>query len=585
METSPQALYDRSRAAFRKGDLREAALFADQLVLATGESSQAMAWAARIRLAGRDWSGALAIVLQAIKKEPTSELHGLLGQTQVGLGEDELAEAAFSEASRLQPDYAPWKYQRALVLLRLQRDFEAMDLLRQGAAITPNANCLFRLAELELNYSDPTASLAAAERALTMEPSDAMGHTVAASGLQDLGREAEADAHWESARSLAKPDSEQVDLIRARYFVQRGDMDKGAAILEDLIDRYPDRPAAYARLAANKKFNSEDLKLVDKMTDLTESGQLADADRMQIEYSLGKAHDDLGQYESAMSHFNRANRLARRSIEERGGFNRDEFSDIIAIRKHVLCAESVAKLRRIGNPTEMPVFVMGMMRSGTTLAERILASHPAVQGAGEQSLWINADHRLTDFRAHRLNELLVHETSALYMRLLARYANGADRVVDKQPGNLILAGILHIAFPNAKIVYMRRNPVDNAISIWNTHIRTTTPFVNDKSNIVYAFKQYDDLFGHWKQVIPADRLLEVSYEGLILDRENTTRRILEFCGLPWSDSCLEPEKHKGLVTTPSVWQVRQSVYRTSVDRWRNYEPWLDEFRELLQGES
>jgi len=172
------------------------------------------------------------------------------------------------------------------------------------------------------------------------------------------------------------------------------------------------------------------------------------------------------------------------------------------------------------------------------------------------------------------------------LRLLKGFAkDGAKRVVDKQPGNLILAGALHIAYPNARIIHMKRHPVDTAVSIWTTHIRTSTRFVNHKGNIAFAFHEHDRLMQHWRETIPSDRFLDVSYESLISDRERTTRQMLEFCGLTWSDSCLEPEKNKKLVITPSLWQVRQPVYRTSIDRWKNYEPWLGEFGQLLESTS
>jgi hypothetical protein len=203
-----------------------------------------------------------------------------------------------------------------------------------------------------------------------------------------------------------------------------------------------------------------------------------------------------------------------------------------------------------------------------------------VAGAGEQKFWIGLDAKLVDYENRRLRKEVLREAAATYMRLLSRYRAGAMRVVDKQPGNLLLAGALHIAFPDARIIYMRRDPLDNAISIWNTNIQTSTSFVHDKGNLVFALQRYDDLMRHWAEVLPSDRFMTLSYESLVVDQEASTRKVLEFCGLPWSDACLTPEKGQGRVITPSLWQVRQPVYRTSIGRWRNYEPWLGEFRQL-----
>jgi hypothetical protein len=160
----------------------------------------------------------------------------------------------------------------------------------------------------------------------------------------------------------------------------------------------------------------------------------------------------------------------------------------------------------------------------------------------------------------------------------------ASRVVDKQPGNLLLAGALHLAFPNARIIYMRRDLLDNAISIWNTNIQTPVPFMHDKGNLAFAIQQHDKLMKHWQSVLPSDRFMVLPYESLVEKQELWTGRMLEFCGLPWDDACLTPEKSTAKVLTPSSWQVRQPVYRTSVGRWRNYEPWLGDFDVLRDSQ-
>jgi len=221
-----------------------------------------------------------------------------------------------------------------------------------------------------------------------------------------------------------------------------------------------------------------------------------------------------------------------------------------------------------------------MMRSGTTLMEQILARHPLVAGAGEQKFWIGLDAKLIDFDERRVRNELLGDAAATYQRLLARYGAGAERVVDKQPGNLLLAGLLHMAFPEARIIYMVRHPLDNAISIWNTNIQTSTSFVHNKGNLAFAIRQYEELMRHWVEVLPADRFMTLSYESLVMDQEVNTRKVLEFCRLPWDDGCLSPEKSQGRVVTPSLWQVRQPVYNTSIGRWKNYEPWLGELRQL-----
>ncbi len=153
--------------------------------------------------------------------------------------------------------------------------------------------------------------------------------------------------------------------------------------------------------------------------------------------------------------------------------------------------------------------------------------------------------------------------------------------MDKLPMNYILLGLLRLALPNAKVIHVQRHPVDTCLSIYTTPNRTKIEWCNDKGNIVYAYREYLRLMEHWSVVLPSNFVHTVRYEDLVVDQEAATRRMIDFCGLGWEDSCLSPEKNERSVLTPSVWQVRQPVYKNSLERWRNYEPWLGEFRELL----
>ena len=301
---------------------------------------------------------------------------------------------------------------------------------------------------------------------------------------------------------------------------------------------------------------------------------------MNLEYALGKSFDDLGRYEEAMIHFDRANAIGLQTITARGGLDRAKYADDIQTRKEIFSRSNLGRASGTGIYDETPIFVVGMIRSGTTLLEHILGRHPLVSGAGEQNFWIGLESKLIDFDNRRLRDRVLSEAATTYMRLLDRYRGSARRVVDKQPGNLLLAGALHVAFPEARIVYMHRDPLDNAISIWNTNVQTSVPFVHDKGNLAFAMRQHDGLMHHWEEVLPTDRFMTLSYESLVIDQEACTRKVLEFCGLPWTDACLSPEKSKGRVVTPSLWQVRQPVYRTSIGRWKNYEPWLGELVQL-----
>jgi hypothetical protein len=209
--------------------------------------------------------------------------------------------------------------------------------------------------------------------------------------------------------------------------------------------------------------------------------------------------------------------------------------------------------------------------------EQIVSSHPSVAAGGELTFW-------SDQRAMAVATDAVSRLGADYLALLRRIGPNAGRVTDKNPFNFLHLGAIGRALPGARFIHVRRDPIDTCLSIYFTRFATSQPFAYDRSDLVFYYRQYERLIAHWRALLPGERLLEIDYESLIADRESLTRRMIAFCGLPWDDACLAPESNRRLVRTASVWQARQPVYRTSVERWRRYEPWLGELRQLRTSE-
>jgi len=581
----PQALFGQSMSAFQKGDFATAIEFGNRLLKVSGEAAPAVVWAVRLRLESKKWDEAIEIGSRRMDQSPG--LCGLVGHAYEGLGDLEAAQRHFERACSEQPENSAWWMHNASTLSRLHRDFESMEALQRAVELSqsPDPEALLILAAQELGFGYPARAIETVERALALKPRIEGGHALVARSLMAMGEFAEAEKRWYLAVQ-AEPRNASLPLQRAIALVRHGQFDLGIEALKKMLDVQPRFVPALVQIVTAKRFTEDDRPLIDRMAAILEDESISNEDRIALRYALGKAHDNLKEYESAMLHFDAGNLIQYQAIEATGGFDREGYTANMSLRIKVYDRETTEKAAPNGNPTEGPIFVLGVIRSGTTLAEQILSAHPEVAGAGELNFWINSDLRLMDYQRESLNLVTLREAAEAYLRLLKGFAkDGAKRVVDKQPGNLILAGALHIAYPNARIIHMKRHPVDTAVSIWTTHIRTSTRFVNHKGNIAFAFHEHDRLMQHWRETIPSDRFLDVSYESLISDRERTTRQMLEFCGLTWSDSCLEPEKNKKLVITPSLWQVRQPVYRTSIDRWKNYEPWLGEFGQLLESTS
>jgi hypothetical protein len=298
---------------------------------------------------------------------------------------------------------------------------------------------------------------------------------------------------------------------------------------------------------------------------------------MHMSYAVAKTYDHKGAYEQAMAWFDRANELAYESYPACKTFDPAFLAKREKEIPEIYSPALFDRLNGTGSQSALPIFIVGMVRSGTTLLDRILSSHPAIQSAGEQPFWnAEADRLRGDFE-----KSLDASLAEAYLALLQDAAPGGERIVDKMPLNFAHLGLIHLAFPQAKIVHIRRDPVDTCLSIYQTFFAGGPFFAYNRRNIVEFYRSYLRQMEHWRAVLPANCFFEVDYESFVANRETTTRATIEFLGLPWNDACLNPEKAPGVVATPSKWQARQPVYATSVQKWRRYEPWLGEFSELI----
>jgi len=337
--------------------------------------------------------------------------------------------------------------------------------------------------------------------------------------------------------------------------------------------------SAYGALALASKITKEQSPLVDRMLELSKARDIDIPNRTRLYFALGKAMDDLGEYKTAISYFEEGHRLGRE--QSAAPFDRVAFeTEVDSIIRASDYVDDEGELLR-GSDSDLPILIVGMMRSGTTLVEQILSSHPEVAAGEELAFW--RDHGFRQLRVG-LGPPTKQEATELalaYTTLLREIDPDSQRVTDKMPHNFMAIGLANRVFPNSRIVCCRRHPIDICLSIYMTDFRHPIPFVNTRGDLVFFYQQFERLMDHWHKVIPADRLIDVRYEDLLNDREAITRRLVDFCGLEWDDACLRPEDNRRAVKTASVWQVRQKVYSTSLERWRRYEPWLGEFQSLL----
>jgi hypothetical protein len=362
---------------------------------------------------------------------------------------------------------------------------------------------------------------------------------------------------------------------------KRGEFEEAA---QHLMKATVDFPAAFEQLTAVKRMTEADGPLVDRMRVLAERPHLDMTLRTRLEFGLGKAFDDLGDCAEAMRHYEAANGLKAMSARLNRPALAAKYDNVIS----GFTPEALGRARQAlavpgpaGPGDDLPVFIVGMPRSGSTLVEQILSSHPAVAAGGELSFWVD---RLRGWSAAGVTSLdagALFKAAEDYRAELRRIGPRALRVTDKRLWNFELLWLIRLALPDARIIHCRRHPVDTCLSIFFANFSAREDYAWDRGDLAFFYRQYERLMDHWRSALPPGRITEVEYETLIAEREAETRRLVAFCGLDWEDACLKPERNGRVVQTASLWQARQPVYTTSVARWRRYKPWLAELRELL----
>ncbi len=507
---------------------------------------------------------AIAALQRAVASNPRyADAYFRLGIALEKLGNVGGAIAAYDRATRLLPSLAEAWFRAGALAYTLGHREDAIACFRR-AAVSGGRHSFGRLGKaraLLIETRNQEAEQVLRET-LVADPRNAMAYELLGDLLSDLGRFNEARACFERAIAIAP-------LLAGSYY----------------------------ELVRCRPVTSADDGLLQGMQAALATPGLEGAQRLRVHLAIGKAAEDLGDYGLAMQHFDAADAVRRGS----GSFDSAAFSMEIDRLIARCTPEWIARACELGSSDATPVLILGMPRSGTTLVEQIVSMHPEVAGGGELHFWnqrgvewhrsdvagnvaagnerpfVTTENRVSEFV---FSDFLA-KAAAEYLDLLRAIAPTAARVTDKMPFNFLWAGLIHLAFPRAVIIHCRRTAIDTALSIHQTHFRPGLVFPTGGAELVAYFRDYQRLIEHWRSVLPADRFVEVDYEDLTGAPEPVIRRIIAACGLAWNDACLRPEANPRAVNTPSKWQARQPIYRTSVARWRRYEPWLGPLRALL----
>lgn len=490
--------------------------------------------------------------------------------------------------------------------LQTARQAEAIDWLSKAAAAKPDAAGFHDNLTAALMQAGRIADAAKVCRASLALADTAPTRMMLGQLLHRLGQQDEAMGLFESVlrrdpvlhQQCRNPDAQadgtarnQVLIANARYILARyplyapawyamacafeelGQMEDAQKACAEAIARNPGLPVYY-HIPLKKRGALRDgaiaaLERMDGARHIPPDGEA------MRHFLLGQSYSEDGKPEAAFTHLHKANQIKRSliSYDEQTAL---AHLDAIAAQ---YSAEYLAAMRGHGDACDTPIFIIGMPRSGTSLIEQILASHPDVYGAGELTILPDLVKNLGPTPT---GDALA-QLGQRYGQKLSAIAPNARHIVDKMPMNFLHAGLIHLALPRAKFIHVQRDALDTCFSCYSLMFAGDLPFTYDLGELGRYYRGYEKLMAHWQDVLPAGTILDIPYEDVITDLEGQARRLIAHCGLDWDARCLNFHENKRAVSTASLYQVRQPIYRTSVGKAKAYERWLTPLTAALEG--
>ena len=506
-----------------------------------------------------------------------ARVRNYLAQVLSALGAHTESELEFVAAVRLAPSYMEAWHNAGKTLLKHGKANEAVYALTHALTLAPtDKEILLKLVEADFimhRFSDAEAYI---RRLLVLDSSSLVAKLWLAAILRHLDKTSESSELLEEALLSTDIASLYDTLVLVgQSELLAGDLAASEYWITKAIALKPEQAQAYIQLAATHKFRDSERELVDKMETLLVTCR--DNETRAMEFALGKAFSDLSDYDRSFVHYQAGNDLVRAQTP----FDPSEF--IKAIDQHIslFTKELLNKLPH-GNLSETPILIVGTPRSGTTLTESIVSSHSHVAGAGEMDYWARVIPHIMPNLPDSFFPQLAKRVADEYLMFMRQYSPTSTRITDKMPGNFLQLGIIHAIFPNAKIIHVKRNPIDTCLSIYFQNFSFSHHYKWDLESLALWYEQYLRLMDHWRSVLPQDVMYEVRYDNLVDNIEGESRKLIDFLGLDWEPGILDYHKHERTIFTASKWQARQPVYKTSLERWRRYEKHLGPLLRLLK---
>lgn len=512
-----------------------------------------------------------------------------LGVVLMRHGRDKQAVAAFTRALAADPEHRDSRLNIGVLLARMDFPDAAEEHLRQAAEFEPpSAEANYQLGLLLCKSGRRDEGRQFYRRAVEADPAHVAAGTALAVQLQQQGLANEAERQLKAILEIA-PDNAAVLAALGAVYEDLGDAESAIGAYLRALEVDPGHETSLSRIIV---LNPGDPAHFEQMAqELLEHERVPDQQKVRLAFALGKSFERQERYAEAFAHMRIANELQKKELPAFDPVKHQQLvSSIMASFDQAFFADREA----YGDRNARPIFIVGMPRSGTTLAEQIIASHPDVDGAGEQQFFLKLSAELSQgtgtdnypAAATRFSADDVARRAADYLLSLAPFRHQGTRTTDKMPVNFLHIGLIALLFPGASVINCRRDPLDVVLSCYKEGFHRETRFTTDLVWLAAFYNEYERLMDHWRHVLPMP-ILDVQYEDHVQNFDTGVARILDHCGLSWDERCLRFFETERTVGTPSRWQVRQPVYATSVGKWRNYraelEPVIDKLAPFRSG--
>jgi tetratricopeptide (TPR) repeat protein len=511
-----------------------------------------------------------------------------LGNALQSVGREAEAVHRYELAVSLRPDHAEARSNLGNVLAALKRPLDAIEQYEKALAIRPD------FPEVYNNLGNALSSVGRCDEAITryrqalaLRPAYAGAHNNLGTALLASARPEEAVTHYQQALAC-EPNNADIHNNLGIALNTLGELAQASQAFARAIRFAPRKPEFYLNILSLKRMTADDPLLVAMLELYRDVASLDVQKQIALHFALGRGLEDLSEHARSFQHLIMGNALKRRELIY------DEAATLALFERTqaTLSTELMYDKRGAGDPSRIPIFVLGMPRSGSTLVEQILASHSQVFGAGELADLDDSIDTVARLNNGSYPQMVVRMSSEQLRQLGMKYvdrirarAPAAARIVDKMPANFVSIGLIHLALPNARIIHTSRDPVDTCLSCFSLLFAGGHPYSYDLAELGRYYRGYHRLMQHWRAVLPAGVMLEVRYEDVVTDLSGQARAMVRHCGLEWEEACLSFHKTRRPIQTASMYQVRQPIYRTSVGRWHRYQDLLQPLLHALDLDS